>query len=69
MYITNCRGILERLSEGGSGDSGEGVKEGEGGGGEGEEGGGEGEMPLAEKKPSVELFVDIEKLEVSIHVY
>ena len=55
------RSILEKCGEGGNGGGGGGGGE----GGEGEEG--EQETPLVtkpEKKPSVELFVDVEKLEV-----
>ena len=56
------RSILEKCGEGGNGGGGGG---GEGEGGEGEEG--EQETPLVTKpdrKPSVELFVDVQKLEV-----
>ena len=52
------------------GGAGEGVKEGEGEGGEG--GGEQEEEPLlttSERKPSVELYVDVDKLEVSLCTY
>ena len=59
---------MERCGEGGGGNGGGGggEGEGEGGGGEGEEE--EQETPLvtkSERKPSVEQFVDTQKLEVN----
>ena len=59
------RSVLERLGEGGGGGNG-GTEGGEGEEGEGKEAG-EGETPLpkVERKPSLELFVEVEKLEVS----
>ena len=55
---------------GGGNGAGEGVKEGEGEGGEG--GGEQEEEPLlttSERRPSVELYVDVDKLEVSLCTY
>lgn len=56
---------MERLREGGSG-GGEGGEEKKEGRGEGEGGEGEEEGPLP-VKPSVELYVDVEKIEVHVH--
>ena len=66
MYIVH-RSVLERLGEGGGGGNG-GTEGGEGKGEEGEgkeEGEGEIPLPKVERKPSLELFVEVEKLEVS----
>ena len=69
-YVVDGRSVLERLKEGGGGGSegGEEVKEGEGEGEREGEGGEEKEGPLP-VKTSVELYVDVEKIEVRLMTY